>query len=206
MRKQALIAVAGLFLLTSIGRCQENRFDASLNATYAFSKQSSGNGTILNPTQATGVLGSFRLRFNPKSAFELNYDRTNNFQQYTAGPFVYRVQSNITEFSGAYVFSPLQEHKFEPFLLGGVGALVFSPSSTFVNSSLTGIGALRQTRVAFLYGVGVDYPVPGLGKHLAVRVQYRGLVYQAPDFKVQKLFIGSYGHMAEPSAGVVFRF
>jgi hypothetical protein len=31
-------------------------------------------------------------------------------------------------------------------------------------------------------------------------------VYKAPDFKVQNLFTGARGHMAEPSVGIVVKF
>ncbi len=42
--------------------------------------------------------------------------------------------------------------------------------------------------------------------HLALRLQYRGLVYKAPSFNVQNLFTGARGHMAEPSVGIVVKF
>jgi hypothetical protein len=38
-------------------------------------------------------------------------------------------------------------------------------------------------------------------------LQYRGLLYKAPDFRVPSLlFTGAKGHMAEPSAGIVLKF
>ena len=47
---------------------------------------------------------------------------------------------------------------------------------------------------------------PSVVFHLALRLQYRGLLYKAPDFKVQNLFTGDQGHLAEPSAGIVIKF
>jgi hypothetical protein len=41
---------------------------------------------------------------------------------------------------------------------------------------------------------------------VALRLQYRGLIYKAPDFNVQNLFTGAKGHMAEPSVGIVVKF
>ena len=73
----------------------------------------------------------------------------------------------------------------------------------------------QQTKPAFLYGGGFDYRIfsilpvirkSTLSKHLALRLEYRGLVYKAPDFNVQNLFTGARGHLAEPSAGIVVKF
>jgi hypothetical protein len=42
---------------------------------------------------------------------------------------------------------------------------------------------------------------------LALRLQYRGLLYKVPDFHVPSLFFtGAKGHMAEPSVGIVVKF
>ena len=79
---------------------------------------------------------------------------------------------------------------------------------------LTTIPASRQTKPAFLYGgesIGESSPAcpsfaDHVSSHLALRLQYRGLLYKAPDFKVQNLFTGDRGHMAEPTIGVVVRF
>ena len=79
----------------------------------------------------------------------------------------------------------------------------------------TNLPASQQTKPAFLYGGGFDWrifsSVPLIRRsvvtnYLALRLQYRGLVYKAPDFKVQNLFTGARGHMAEPSIGIVVKF
>jgi opacity protein-like surface antigen len=203
MVKNAAMVVAAVFLLTSIGLGQDNRFDVSLSAAGVLSKRSEGNGAVLTPTQAGGVVASLRLRFNLKTSVEVNYGRTKNSQNYAASSLDYRIQSTISEFTGAVLFSPLQTAKLEPFLLVGAGALVFNPNSTFVDSNPAFIGAVRQTEIAWLYGAGADYR---LFSRFALRLQYRGLVYSAPDFGVTNLFTGSKGHMAEPSVGLVFKF
>ena len=194
---------SAILLLTTVGVCQDHHFDASIGGTYALSKQSSGNGIDLKPTNAAGFLGSIRVRFSPSSSFQFNYGHTKDEQVYSASPFVYSVQSTIAEFTGAYVYNFAPRGKFEPFVTGGAGVLVFTPGETFVNTSLSGFGAMRQYRPAFLYGGGVDYAAY---KRIAVRVQYRGLIFSNPDFHSPSLFIGGKGHMAEPAVGVVFKF
>lgn len=145
----------------------------------------------------------------------MNYARVKNSQNYVSGVSDYRIQGLISEFTGAYVFSFLQSDKLEPFVFGGGGVLVFNPNITQINTVATSIGAVRQTKPVFLYGAGVDYKVfsivpiisrSPLSSNVALRLQYRGLVYKAPSFNVQNLFTGAEGHMAEPSVGLVVKF
>jgi opacity protein-like surface antigen len=203
MLNKALILIAALFFLASLGQAQDGSFDVSLNGGAAFSKNSEGDGLVHSATTPVNVLATFRIRFNAKNSVALNYARAKNSQKYDASPFDFRVLSTVNEFTAAYVFSPFQGKKVEPFVLGGAGVLVFSPTLSFVNGVETQIGAVRQTRVAYLYGVGADYHFYW---RLALRLQYRGLFYPAPDFKVSSLFTGAKGHLAEPSVGIVFRF
>jgi hypothetical protein len=204
-----------LLLFTGFARSQDNRYDISLNGAAVFSKKSTGNGTTLTPTKAGAFLATARLRFTPRSSVEVNYARVKNSQNYVSGVSDYRIQGLISEFTGAYVFSFLQSDKLEPFVFGGGGVLVFNPNITQINTVATSIGAVRQTKPVFLYGAGVDYKVfsivpiisrSPLSSNVALRLQYRGLVYKAPSFNVQNLFTGAEGHMAEPSVGLVVKF
>jgi opacity protein-like surface antigen len=202
MLKQLGIAVA-VVCLTTAALCQDNNYDASLGATYNFSKQSSGNSIGLAPTTAAGLLASLRVRFTPRSSFQLNYGHAKNEQVYTASPFVYSVQSTMAEFTGEYIYNFARQGRFEPFVMVGGGVLVFTPGETFVNTTLSGFGPTRQYRPAVLYGGGVDCDVY---KRFALRLQYRGLLFSNPDFNARSLFIGGKGHVAEPAVGVVFKF
>ena len=209
--------MALVFLLAGVGLSQDNRFDISLNGGAAFTTQSQGNGTTLTPTNSLNILVTGRYRFSARSSVELNYAHTSNSQIYFASPLTYRIHNSIGEYSGAYVFSFLQSARIEPFVFAGAAGLVFYPSydSNTVDGVLTIIPASQQSKPAFLYGGGVDYRVfsrlplirrSGVSDHLALRLQYRGLLYKAPDFKVQNLFTGDRGHMAEPMIGIVVKF
>ena len=90
--------------------------------------------------------------------------------------------------------------KLSPYVLAGSGALVFDPTR---NPGGTVAGATRQAKAAFVYGGGVDYD---LAKHVSVRAEYRGFVYERPDFGLVALHSGATAHTAQPSAGIVFRF
>ncbi|HYM05013.1 MAG TPA: hypothetical protein VEU11_00495 [Terriglobales bacterium] len=217
MLRRSGIAVAAFFLLTSIGWAQDNTYDISLGGALVSNKQSTGNGTVLTPTNSGAVLVTGRYRFSEHSSVEINYSHTANSQIYFAAPLTYRIKGTVAEYSGAYVFSFHQSAKIEPFVFAGAGGLVFYPGygSSTINGVQATLPSSRQTRPAFLYGGGFDWRIfssvplvrrASLVNHLALRLQYRGLVYKAPDFNVQNLFTGARGHMAEPSVGVVVKF
>lgn len=222
MFKPAVAVLAALFCFSSFSLSQDSHYDASVSGAPVFTKQSEGNGVTQGATIGVNVFGTIRVRFNPKHSMEFNYGRAKNSQTFQAGEN-FHVLSTISEYSGAYVYTPVQKGKFEPFLLAGGAALHFGPRSTWVffptlppdnlpNNVLTNVGASGQNEFAFLYGVGVDYQLPVYAK-FALRLQYRGFLYREPDFNVNSgighplsFFTGAYGHMAEPSIGLVFRF
>ena len=206
MLRTAGWALAVAFVLTSIGSAQEQgRFDVSIGGAGVFSKTStSSNGTVtLKPTSSGAILATFRYRFNRMHGIEGNIGHTMNSQVFFIPPDNYRIHAGVTEYSGAYVFSPFQTARIEPFLFGGAGALRFNPDKTYIDGFQSAFGAAKQTSLAFLYGGGVDYH---LWRFLGLRLQYRGLIYKAPTFAVPILFTGAKGHMAEPAAGIVIKF
>jgi len=221
MLKQAGAVLVSLTFLTSIGLAQDNRFDFSLNGAGIFTKQSSGNGITQTATDGGGGFATIRVRFNPKHSFVFTYGRYKNSQIYQSIDN-FHILTNISEYSFAYMFTPFQKGRFEPFLLAGVAPLRFSPRSTWVffpplpgnilNNIQIDLNANKQTQLGFLYGLGVDYRVPYFTR-VAVRLQYRGILYKQPDFDIDanhgstlSFFTGARGHMAEPAVGLVFRF
>ena len=202
MRQTALV-FAGLLFTISFGFAQENRFDFALGGAAAFQKQVTGSGVTLTSTDNVGVLASLRWRIRPRAGIELNYARTPNAQTFNAPPYLFHLQNTTSEYTGAAVLNLFERGKYEPFVMGGIGSLSFYPKTIYVNGVSSALYEGTQTRLAFLYGGGVDYKVYS---HIAVRLQYRGLLYKAQDYKVSRLFTGSTAHLAEPAAGVVFRF
>jgi opacity protein-like surface antigen len=119
------------------------------------------------------------------------------------------------------MYTLLEKGKFQPFVLVGAGALSFNPQSTWLflpdfvvgvpNRVPANLNAAKQTEVMYLFGGGFDYRLPW---KLALRLQYRGLYYNAPSFNVNaatsegsvNLSTGSKGYMSEPSLGLVFKF
>jgi opacity protein-like surface antigen len=204
MFKNVLALGVAVWLFACLAFAQENRFDVSLGATAVFSKKSTGNATELTATNSGAFLATGRWRFTNRSSLALNYARTKNSQIYDTNSFTYRVPVTISEFSGAYVFSFMQSEKLEPFVFGGAAGLSFYVNSSYADTTtLVPIGETRQTQPALLYGAGADYRV---WHRIAVRLQYRGLLYRAPDFSGPNFFTGARGHLAEPGVGVVLKF
>jgi len=222
---KTIAVLATMCFLATVAFAQDRRFDFSANEGALFTSQVSGNGVVQTATEGAAPFGTIRVRFNPKHSFVFNYGRDKNSQIYRSIED-FHILANITEYSGAYVFTPFKRGRFEPFLLAGVGALRFSPRTTWVflppleppqgnntpDNIEINLHAAKQTQIAFLYGFGVDYQLPKYHR-FALRFQYRGFLYKAPDFKIDansgsdvSFFTGARSHMAEPSAGLVFRF
>ncbi len=216
MIKQVAVFCAVLFLLPSAALAQR-RFEFSLSGMGALSKQSSGNQVVLNPTQSGGLVVSAGVRLAPKFSLQANFGHLYNSQKYETTTLNYRVASTVSEVTGALVFRPFATEKWKPFVFAGTGVLVFNPDYTTVFGPNPGnpsnpvietpqyIGATRQTEPVVLYGGGVDRRLPYLS-FVSVRLQYRGLIYNAPSYHLGFLFAGSRGHLAEPSIGLVVRF
>jgi outer membrane immunogenic protein len=205
MLRSAGKILAGIFLFTAGALAQSGRSDLSLSVTGDFGKETDGNSVIQTSSNSAGLLATYRFSLTPKNAAELNYGLTRNSQYYsvtngfTGSQSFYAIQSNIHEATADYVFRPLKLGRLSPYALVGGGALIFVPTGYSYGTNLEE----KQTKGAFLYGIGSDFRV---ARNIAVRLQYRGLVYKAPDFQVAGITTGSSGHLAEPSLGVVLHF
>ncbi|HEX4426749.1 MAG TPA: outer membrane beta-barrel protein [Terriglobales bacterium] len=205
MFKTAAIAIASFFLLTVFGFAQENRQDISVNVTGDFGTTSQGNNVIQTPSNSLGLLGTYRFKLNALSSLEVNFGITRNTQYYasrsviTAGQTFFAIQSNVSEATADYVFTPWKSGRLRPFLFAGAGTLIFNPTGNSFGTT----ASETEIKGAISYGGGADYR---LLKNVALRLQYRGLVYKAPDFYVTGLTTGTVGNLEEPSLGLVFRF
>jgi opacity protein-like surface antigen len=181
---------------------QESRSDISLQGTGFFTKDSSGQGTTQRSTNTGGFLVGYRYNLTRWLAAEADYGYARNSQQYFGASGLSRVQSNVHQATGGFVvrIPTYRRLRLSPYVLAEGGALVFDPTG---NTFGTIPGAQRQATGVFVYGGGADFP---LIKHVALRAEYRGLVYSTPDFGLASLDTNTVTHTAQPSAGLVFRF
>jgi outer membrane immunogenic protein len=202
MRRTAIM-LAGLVILLTLGAtAQEGRSEISLQGTGFFTKDADGQGNSQRTTNSGGFLLSYRYNIKRWLAAEAVYGYDRNTQQYLAPAGFSRIQANVHQVTGGFVFRLPAPARFRisPYVLAEGGALVFDPTG---NRFGTVAGAQRQTAGVFAYGGGADLPI---AKHISLRAEYRGLVYKAPDFNLASLNTDKVTHTAVPSAGIVFRF
>ena len=205
---RAKILVSGLLgavlLLASSAKAREDGFmrhEIDVQGTGFFTKNSQQNGTLQHSTNTGGFLVNYRFHINGWLAAEASYGYNRNTQQNFTPSGNFGVQTNVHEATGALVADlPVSFARMRPYVLAGAGAMVFDPTGN--NTGLVS-AAQSQARAAFVYGGGVDYR---LMRHVALRLEYRGYVYDRPDFGIAALSSNVTTHTAQPSAGLVFHF
>jgi opacity protein-like surface antigen len=205
---RAKMMVSGLLgavlLLALSASAQEDGFmrhELAVQGTGFFTKDSPQNGTLQHSTNTGGFLVNYRFHINGWLAAEASYGYDRNTQENFTPSGDFGIQANVYQATGALVADiPVTFARMRPYVLAGAGALVFDPTGK--TKGLVS-GAQRQARPAFVYGGGVDYR---LVRHVALRLEYRGLVYDRPDFGIAALSSSVITHTAQPSAGLVFHF
>ena len=179
---------------------ESSKMDVSINVNGLFPSHSENNGLGQSASASGGVLASFRYSPSRFAIFEFNYGHARDTQYFTNGGVESSVHSGVHEVTGAYVLnSPWRCSHLQPFALVGAGIMQFNP----VNSGTSVSGTQSETKPAVLWGAGVNY---NLSRHFAFRLQYRGLFYAGPDFKVASLKTDRWQPMSQPSFGIVYRF
>lgn len=170
--------------------------EISVSGFAQFTPTVTGNGVTVSATRSAGGQAAFRHSYHWWMGFEGSYNYTRFSDRYTAHP--YAVQHNMHEFAASYLVSGASVLGFRPFALGGVSAVVFSPS---LNG---GQKVSWQARPGLNFGAGIDHAL--LTSHLGLRLQYRGVYYKTPDFGDADLVTGKYRLTSEPMAGLYLRF
>jgi outer membrane immunogenic protein len=198
-KKLVLSVVTGAIAMSLPAFSQEeapaSKNEVSVQAFGSFVTSTNSNGVNQSATDSGGVLASYRFFFTQHQGVEANYGYALNTQEYGLGTGSLGVKSYSHEISGDYVLRFPQKH-WSPFVLAGVGALVFDPKDF--------VGASSQGRTAFVYGAGADF---NLSNHLFMRAEDRGFVYNSPTFDLAGLNgLDRVTHRAEPSIGFGYRF
>jgi opacity protein-like surface antigen len=196
------IVLAGFAILLTLGAAaQESRSEISLQGTGFFTRDTSGQGISRTTTDTGGFQVGYRYRINRWLAAEGNYGFDRNTQKYFGSFGESRVQAKVHAVTADLVVNlPLRTRRISTYALAGGGGLIFDPTG---NSARSVPGAGTQGKGAFLYGGGADY---AFTRHLSLRAEYRGFVYQNPDFGLAALHTDSWTHTAQPSAGIVLHF
>lgn len=203
LQQTVILILATIFLFSASAIAQEVRSEISVQGTGFFTRDSNGQGILQQNTQSGGVLGAYRYHINRWLSAEAAYGWNRSSQLFFTPLGSSRILADVHQATGSMVVNLPTPFRLNmnPYLLAGGGALVFVPTDNAAGVP----GAQRQAAGTFVYGGGADFPIP-LVNRVALRLEYRGLVYNAPNFGLSNLHTGSVTHTAEPSAGLVFRF
>ncbi len=195
---QFLTASFLTLLIASAAQAQKalRNDEVSVGGFYQFTSNASGNSITDTTSHSVGGEASFRHSFHWYMGYEVSYDYTRFTEYYTAQPFGY--QHNQHVFSGSYYVHGPSALGLRPFAMGGISAVVFSPS---LNG---GQNVPYQVRPGANFGAGIDHPL--LTNNFGLRLQYRGLYYQAPDFGLAKLTTNAWRLTSEPMVGIYVHF
>ena len=169
--------------------------------------EANGAANTQSTTSSVGAVADARYDFGRHSAVGLavTINRSSElfFQGngFNSGTFT-RVLSNNAEVIGSYIFRLPANDRVKPYAMFGGGMIRFSPVD---GGFTTGGTPSSETKPAFAYGFGTDLKFTD---HWGVRLQYRGLVRTAPDFKLASEPFGTqlHTHVAEPSLQLVYHF
>ena len=202
MKKTVLLG-ALLMGAAVAGRAQESRQDASISAFEIVAPQVSGNAVQpMRTTLVTGILGSYRYLLTPRSGLEVNYGWAQNsdvYQAFSSNCPICRVHARQQELSAAYVYSRNYK-KYNPFVEGGVGGMIFTP---ILDTGTTSLDSRQNTRIGGLFGAGVAYEI---SPSFDIRAEYRGMVVKVPDFGISALTTNRYYVVSTPSIGLAYHF
>jgi opacity protein-like surface antigen len=208
MKKIAFVVFV-LAACAAAGRAQESRQDVSISGTGLIEPFiGSSTDVYVHSTTAYGALASYRFMLTPSSAVEGNYGITYqnkiNFSGPNLGITGVTILTRTQEISAAYVRT-FNFRKFNPFVEGGPGAMIFLPIR---NSSTTSLDAKQQTEIGGLYGAGIAYEI---SPSFDIRAEYRGFVTKVPTFGdtstgTLNLTTNKWYNIYMPTVGVAYHF
>jgi hypothetical protein len=176
---------------------QENRFEIGAAATGNFMRSLNGNGVSHGVDDRAGVGASFRYWLTGRQGVDISWSYSNPFHSYNSRTAGGAFRMGMNEATASYVYRlPTFSKRLQPFALAGVGALVFNPDGSVVGTSTV-------AKAAFVYGGGLD---AYLSRHIGLRMQYKGFVLGDPNAGTAALATSRTNHIAQPSAGLFWRF
>jgi len=171
----------------------------SVQGSGLFTDGSNAPDRAYDGTTSGGFLIGYGRGLNDWAGFETNYGWSRNTHAYSTLLGGIAIPANIHEVTGAFVGRFNRQGRYQPYVLAGGGILIFDPR---VDVTIIG-GPDTQAKPAFVYGGGLRINITS---RFGVRVEYRGFLLDTPDFGISSLDFDRTTHLAQPSAGIVFRF
>ncbi len=154
---------------------------------------------------STGILGTFRQTFSPWLGYSVNLGYSRVSEQYrdenggSGFPANLNVNSNMYESSITYIAHTRVNKRISLFGDAGPALLTFLPVPGSSNPS----GLSVQVRPTGLFGSGVDVR---LSRSFDLRGEYRGLIYDNPDFRTGDFLSKRLTLTNEPTISLVYNF
>lgn len=210
-----LLFGVGLFLAVSVAFGQKTDINVNLYGAIPGSAsagpQNSGDPPFHQTADpALGFRIGLRHIFNPVFGLEMNFGYNPATQHFTGNDQQTGVvYSHAKPFTVDYVASaPFSIHGIRPFLLAGGGLISYNISSYAAKPPASSPALpVRPIKIpVFEYGIGADFHPGLLPPFIALRLQYRGLVGHAPDYRLPILRTNNLMNIAEPQIGLAFKF
>jgi hypothetical protein len=165
-------AICGNTLVSLPAFGQENpmsKADMSVEASVPFVENRNSHGAQQSATVNYGFLGGYRFFFNEHSGVEPSYGNAHSIQMCGRDNGSIGVKSNSDEVFAAHLFR--LPKRWSPFVLAGVGGLIFDPKTV--------AGASTQTRLGYPSGDSADF---NLKHRIFPRTEHRGVFYNSATF------------------------
>ncbi len=208
--KKLFLLMCLVAMLAGIGRAQDQgaRQDVNLSAMGVIQPYVEGNTLApanppirLKSTLGTGLYLGYRYLLTANGAVEANYSYSHFTSKFTANScctYNARIYTGMQEATAAYVRTfPFK--KFNPFLEGGGGMLFFTP----IGTKTTTYDTEQTETLSVLFGGGLAYQ---LSPSWDLRVQYRGQVFDTPDYGIKRYSTGRRYIMSQPAIGFAYHF
>ncbi len=201
MKKIAFFTIL-LALAAAAGRAQESRQDISLSATGIVEPfMASSTDVQVSANRGFGAMLSYRFMMTPSSALEANYGITyeNKIHYIISNTNNYLINTRTQEISFAYVRS-FTYKKYNPFVEGGPGVLIFLPIR---DQGTTSLDVKQETDPGVMYGGGIAYE---LSPSWDLRAEFRSFVTKVPSMGYSQLDTKRWYNIIYPAIGVAYHF
>lgn len=206
MRKKGTPAAILLIALAALGGTASSGQQMDVSGSYyrTFNASTSGVQTQQTTTNSSGGVAGWRQIRSPLFGYEMSFSFNPENQTFSPAAVCGLLCRNTTtpltvhvmEIAGDWIASA-NFGAFRPFVLGGLGVMVFAPSANAIAPDTNTVA-----RVAYLGGGGADIR---LQPRFGLRLQYRESFYKAPDLLPVYPSTGKYTQTGEPMAGVYIR-